>query len=843
MASKYRTRYKESGFKSRSFGDLGISSYKAQQEQIIDGLRIQSDQFEKVQTDALKAEESKARKEIEWDNYLKELEDSRTRIKRGAISTRQETEVSALEGKAAEYGRKADFFASVAPKYAQSLMDIGTGLAKKAKAKKIQDAEIEMAANPVWDAYREGMVINDGNMIKYMSENPTSDNIKEGLTLLNRNSNQIAASNYMLKHMDESFNSFIGKSLNKEQGSPTFGESTYTDGSYTDYVKVLLRSQNIKLTSPEGRNVILEAVKKEQDYRIAQTKEAKYLAAEDISKKVLAKYTNKFNDGSTIDTGERTNVLHEAILNEGIRIEKVDGKYIQRGFYTKDASGKRVCNHQKCLSIRDATMEFLRTRVNDADFDQYYNWDDFYNQHNLGVIQNGTAKEGELIMNKLSDADIQELKDEWIKRSKKNLSNKQHEDKRSDKAKAADVLAKIKDGTYDPDDLTPGGSRDLMFKAMQKEAIGSLTRKAYAQVLNIDPKATNTIYVLDQLERSIISNDIPSFYNYYYLLDKKDRQSYTANFEFFQKFERVLGNDPNLIENVIKGYLPDKKEVVVDEFDTSYDDIVRLGTIRFMTLFMAEKSEDFRERFENVRKTIKDEVNFKLDRDKNNNKQGFGIFRSDLDKGQNKRRYLTVLSEDTHNIAKPAKIKQLISINQEGAKADFKPNSPKNFYKEMERNGQPVVLQDEFDRALSNATVGVAPISNERIDAIVEARRKTDVEITVRKVWNELFATYGFDVVIPPGPEEWNFWTMRYSKLMCSNYSQLSRRNQTAVSLVGENYDGKQCPQRNNLNTQPSQDFKEALREFKFKVDKYGVGAIDMSKVSDQVFQYKSRLY
>ena len=121
----------------------------------------------------------------------------------------------------------------------------------------------------------------------------------------------------------------------------------------------------------------------------------------------------------------------------------------------------------------------------------------------------------------------------------------------------------------------------------------------------------------------------------------------------------------------------------------------------------------------------------------------------------------------------------------------------------MESKGQPVVLQDEFDRALSNATVGVAPISNERIDAIVEARRKTDVEITVRKVWNELFATYGFDVVIPPGPEEWNFWTMRYSQLMCSNYSQLSRRNQTAVSLVGENYDGKQCPQRNNLNTPP----------------------------------------
>ena len=104
MASKYRTRYKESGFKSRNFGDLGISSYKDQQDQIIDGLRIQRNQYAEVQTDALKATEDKARKEIEWDNYLKELEDSRYRIKRGAISKRQETEVSALKGKAAEYG-------------------------------------------------------------------------------------------------------------------------------------------------------------------------------------------------------------------------------------------------------------------------------------------------------------------------------------------------------------------------------------------------------------------------------------------------------------------------------------------------------------------------------------------------------------------------------------------------------------------------------------------------------------------------------------------------------------------------------------------------------------------
>ena len=79
---------------------------------------------------------------------------------------------------------------------------------------------------------------------------------------------------------------------------------------------------------------------------------------------------------------------------------------------------------------------------------------------------------------------------------------------------------------------------------------------------------------------------------------------------------------------------------------------------------------------------------------------------------------------------------------------------------------------------------------------------------------------------------------MRNSKLMCSNYSQLSPNNQTRVAIVGENYDGKQCPQRNNLNTQPSQDPKEALRERKTKVDRNGQSAWDPFKQSDQIYQF-----
>ena len=77
---------------------------------------------------------------------------------------------------------------------------------------------------------------------------------------------------------------------------------------------------------------------------------------------------------------------------------------------------------------------------------------------------------------------------------------------------------------------------------------------------------------------------------------------------------------------------------------------------------------------------------------------------------------------------------------------------------------------------------------------------------------------------------------------MSSNYSQLSPTNQTSVAIVGENSDGVSLPQRKNLNTPPSQDPKESIKEHKTKVDKNGQSFIDMSRFSDQIFRIIDRI-
>ena len=390
----------------------------------------------------------------------------------------------------------------------------------------------------------------------------------------------------------------------------------------------------------------------------------------------------------------------------------------------------------------------------------------------------------------------------------------------------------LKDGTFDPFDMSPGGKRSLMFAALEKEAKGSKARRVLAQALYVDPDAVDDIYVLEGLERAKITNDVSGFYNYLYQLKPEARENYTDDLKFFQEWDRTFGSDPKKVDEIVKGLLPDRKETLVTKFDTSYDDVVRLGKIRFMALFHSDKSEDFFERLDNTKNKLRDEIYAKNDDDT----VGIGIFRSKLSKDKKSRKYLAFEYEGKEELDDVKVLLDDIAETEEGATANFTSEGNDNFYKERK-----VVTQDQIDRALNNVTIGKAPVSNERINAIVQARKTTGEEITVRKVWNEIFAAYEVDQFIPPGPEELNFWTMRNSKIMSSNYSQLSPTNQTSVAIVGENSDGVSLPQRKNLNTPPSQDPKEAIREHKTKVDKNGQSFIDMSRLSDQVYQFSIR--
>ena len=820
MASKYRTHYKESGFKSRSFGDLGISSYKDQQDQIIDGLRIQRNQYAEIQTDALKATEDKARKEIEWDNYLKELEDSRYRIKRGAISKRQETEVEALKGKAAEYGRQSQFWASIAPKYSQSLLDISAGLAKKAEAKGELETARELRQSGIADRYVQGEDINEQWLISETAKDPTTTNLQDTIKLVSRKGGNLAVEDMMTGSSGkQAFDSWRNKN---------------PEAKFGDWIKHnedALRMLGINPKSRIGMSILDDVSRNDFQWSVQQKKERDFKKSDDDNKSIYNNYKSIFKNSRASNLAKE-NALHMGILSEGGRMERADdGTITQRGFYQKDGT----CPIKgRCLTFKEATQEFLYKVIDDLEVDDVYDWEDFKNKHNLRVLDNNKVNTNERIIDKLPIADQLELEKRYHNKRIAFVTNQKESDESKDLAKASEYTKMLKDGTFDPFDMSPGGKRSLMFAALEKEAKGSKARGVLAQALYVDPDAVDDIYVLEGLERAKITNDVSGFYNYLYQLKPEARENYTDDLEFFQEWDRTFGSDPKKVDEIVKGLLPDRKETLVTKFDTSYDDVVRLGKIRFMALFHSDKSEDFFERLENTKKKLKDEIYVT---DSNDNIIGSGIFRSKLSDDKKSRKYLAFEYEGKEELADVQTLLDDIGITHENGKAKFTAKGDQNFYKERK-----VVTQDQIDRALNNVTIGKAPVSNERINAIVQARKTTGEEITVRKVWNEIFEAYEVDQFIPPGPEELNFWTMRNSKIMSSNYSQLSPTNQTSVAIVGENSDGKSVPQRKNLNTQPSQDPKEAIRESKTKVDKNGQSAFDMSRFSDQIFRVIDRI-
>ena len=816
MASKYRTRYKESGFKSRSFGDLGISSYKDQQDQIIDGLRIQRNQYAEIQTDALKATEDKARKEIEWDNYLKELEDSRYRIKRGAISKRQETEVEALKGKAAEYGRQSQFWASIAPKYSQSLLDISTGLAKKAEAKGELETTKELIQTGIADRYLQGEAINKQWLISETAKDPTTTNLQDAIKLVSRRKGGDLAVEDMMTGSSgkEAFDSWRNKN---PEAKP---------GDWITHNEDALRMLGINLKSRIGMSILVDVSRNEQNWYIQQRKERDFKKSDNENKTIYKDYKSTFKNPSSSDL-DKQNALHMGILSEGGRMERADdGTITQRGFYQKDGT----CPVKgRCLTFKEATQEFLYKVINDLEVDDVYDWEDFKNKHNLRVLDNNKVNTNERIIDKLPIADQLELEKRYNEKRITFINNQKQLDESKDVKTASEYTKMIKDGTFDAFDVSPGGKRSLMFAALEKEPKGSKARGVLAQALYVDPDAVDDIYVLEGLERAKITNDVAGFYNYLYQLKPEARENYTDDLEFFQEWDRTFGSDPKKVDEIVKGLLPDRKETLVTKFDTSYEDVVRLGKIRFMALFHSDKSEDFFERLDNTKKKLRDEIYATNDDDT----VGIGIFRSKLSDDKKSRKYLSFEYEGKEELDDVKVLLDDIAETEEGATANFTSEGNDNFYKERK-----VVTQDQIDRALNNVTIGKAPVSNERIRAIVKARRKAGEEITERKVWNEIFAAYEVDQFIPPGPEELNFWTMRNSKIMSSNYSQLSPTNQTSVAIVGEISDGVSIPQRKNLNTPPSQDPKEAIRESKTNVDKNGNSAFDPFKLSDQIYQF-----
>jgi len=174
MASKYKRHSTGGRYKQRSASDLGSGAIKAQADVVVNSLKLQQARSSEYASDYVQGMKGVEQTE-EWNsNLLSKLEDDVYQNKRDAIKVRQQREVEALEGKAKEYGKQAEFWKDFSTTYSKQWGKLAQGaidLKQRADADQ-QLTEFYNSENwqkltdidgPVLDVYLKGIKANKGN--------------------------------------------------------------------------------------------------------------------------------------------------------------------------------------------------------------------------------------------------------------------------------------------------------------------------------------------------------------------------------------------------------------------------------------------------------------------------------------------------------------------------------------------------------------------------------------------------------------------------------------------------------------------------------------------------------
>ena len=128
MAKNYRVHSTGGSFKRQDCGDLGLRSFKEQQKELIDALKLQQARAHEYGDDYIEDLKGVGRTEAENRRNLKELENKVYQAKREALTKRAETEVSFIRSQADEAGRKSDFWKDFSTTYSKQFGKLAQGL-------------------------------------------------------------------------------------------------------------------------------------------------------------------------------------------------------------------------------------------------------------------------------------------------------------------------------------------------------------------------------------------------------------------------------------------------------------------------------------------------------------------------------------------------------------------------------------------------------------------------------------------------------------------------------------------------------------------------------------------
>ena len=139
MAKGYQRRSRGGSFKIQDFGDLGLRSFKDQQEIIIEALKTQRARTAEYGKDYTRSLSNVAASEEENRKILQNLEDKAYQTRRNAITVRAAREVEALRAKADEYADQSKFWEDFSTTYSKEWGKIATGISDYADHRHAMD--------------------------------------------------------------------------------------------------------------------------------------------------------------------------------------------------------------------------------------------------------------------------------------------------------------------------------------------------------------------------------------------------------------------------------------------------------------------------------------------------------------------------------------------------------------------------------------------------------------------------------------------------------------------------------------------------------------------------------
>lgn len=139
MAKGYQRRSRGGSFKIQDFGDLGLRSFKDQQEIIIEALKTQRARTAEYGKDYTRSLSNVAASEEENRKILQNLEDKAYQTRRNAITVRAAREVEALRAKADEYADQSKFWEDFSTTYSKEWGKLATGISDYADHRHAMD--------------------------------------------------------------------------------------------------------------------------------------------------------------------------------------------------------------------------------------------------------------------------------------------------------------------------------------------------------------------------------------------------------------------------------------------------------------------------------------------------------------------------------------------------------------------------------------------------------------------------------------------------------------------------------------------------------------------------------